>query len=214
MDINTNEVTCDIQFGNITRPTHRNTLWDVAKFEICAHKWADLSEGGYGVALLNDCKYGYGVREGHMTLSLIKSGIHPNPTADQEEHRFTYALLPHMGRWQESNVAEEAYRLNIPVRTATVSHKGNGLPRNFLTVDGSGVMLETVKQAEDENGIILRLYEYTNSRAPVTVSLAKPCSKVQECDLLENATGEIPTENGQFSFEIRPYEIKTFRVID
>ena len=214
LDINTNEVTCDIQFGNITRPTHRNTLWDVARFEICAHKWADLSEGGYGVALLNDCKYGYGVREGHMTLSLIKSGIHPNPTADQEEHRFTYALLPHMGRWQESNVAEEAYRLNIPVRTATVSHKGNGLPRNFLTVDGSGVMLETVKQAEDENGIILRLYEYTNSRTPVTVSLAKPCSKVQECDLLENATGEIPTENGQFSFEIRPYEIKTFRVID
>lgn len=213
VDINANEAAYDIQFGNITRPTHANTSWDAAKFEVCAHKWADLSEGGYGTALLNDCKYGYGIREGHMTLSLIKSGIHPNPVADQEEHAFTYALLPHIGRWQEAAVAEEAYRLNVPVQTAVVTRKGFGLPQSFLTVAGKdSVILETVKQSEDGKATVLRLYEYKNSRVPVTISLAAPFARVEECDLLENPTGELPADNGSFSFEIHPYEIKTFRI--
>ena len=148
-----------------------------------------------------------------MTLSLIKSGIHPNPVADQEEHAFTYALLPHIGRWQEAAVAEEAYRLNVPVQTAVVTRKGPGLPQSFLTVAGKdSVILETVKQSEDGKATVLRLYEYKNSRVPVTISLAAPFARVEECDLLENPTGELPADNGSFSFEIHPYEIKTFRI--
>lgn len=95
VDILAHEADYEIQFGNVKRPTHKNTSWDRARFEVCAHKWADLSEPGYGVALMNDCKYGYDVHEGVMGLTLIKSGIFPNPDADQGQHEFTYALFPH-----------------------------------------------------------------------------------------------------------------------
>lgn len=101
-----------MQFGNVERPTHENTSWDEAKFEVCAHKWADLSECGYGVGLLNDCKYGYDIHDSVMRLTLIKSGIFPNPDADKEIHTFTYALYPHEGDFRSGRVIQEAYDLN------------------------------------------------------------------------------------------------------
>lgn len=212
MDVNANEATYDIQFGNLTRPTHANTMWDVAKFEVCAHKWADLSEGGYGVAILNDCKYGHSIREGHMTLTLLKSGIVPNPVTDQEEHTFTYALLPHMGGWREGNVPQAAYALNIPVRAAVAASKGQGLPHSYVDVSAENVALETVKKAEDSDSTIIRLYEFQNRRTEVTVKLADAFSKVEDCDLMENPEAEIPTDGHSFTFTVKPYEIKTFRL--
>ena len=212
VDINANEASYDIQFGNLTRPTHANTMWDVAKFEVCAHKWADLSESGYGVAILNDCKYGHSIREGHMTLTLLKSGILPNPVADQEEHTFTYALLPHMGGWREGKVAEAAYALNIPVRTAAASAKGEGLPRSYVDVSAENVALETVKQAVEGDSTIIRLYEYQNCRTEVTVTTADRFSKVEECDLLENPIAELSGDGHSFTFTVKPYEVKTFRL--
>ena len=218
-DINANEATYDIQFGNLTRPTHDNTLWDVAKFEVCAHKWADISESGYGAAILNDCKYGYSAREGRMTLSLIKSGILPNPVTDQEEHTFTYALLPHMGSWREGHVPEAAYALNIPVRSVRavdgsvrVSAKGEGLAGQYAAVSAGNVALETVKQALDGEDTILRMYEYRNCRGPVTVTLADEAAHVWECDMLENPIRELETDGHSFTFTIKPYEVMTFRV--
>ncbi len=218
-DINANEATYDIQFGNLTRPTHDNTLWDVAKFEVCAHKWADISESGYGAAILNDCKYGYSAREGKMTLSLIKSGILPNPVTDQEEHTFTYALLPHMGSWREGHVPEAAYALNIPVRSVRavdgsvrVSAKGEGLAGQYAAVSAGNVALETVKQALDGEDTILRMYEYRNCRGPVTVTLADEAAHVWECDMLENPIRELETDGHSFTFTIKPYEVMTFRV--
>ena len=211
-DINANEATYDIQFGNLTRPTHGNTLWDVAKFEVCAHKWADISENGYGVAILNDCKYGHSVREGKMTLSLVKSGIIPNPVTDQEEHTFTYALLPHLGGWREGHVPEAAYALNIPVRSVRAAGKGEGLASRYLTVSAENVALETVKQALDGEDTILRMYEYRNCRGPVTITLAEKAAHIYECDLLENPVCELETDGHSFTFTVKPYEIKTFRV--
>ena len=211
-DLNANEATYDIQFGNLTRPTHDNTLWDVAKFEVCAHKWADISESGYGAAILNDCKYGYSAREGKMTLSLIKSGILPNPVTDQEEHTFTYALLPHMGSWREGHVPEAAYALNIPVRSVRVSAKGEGLAGQYAAVSAGNVALETVKQALDGEDTILRIYEYRNCRGPVTVTLADKAAHVWECDMLENPIRELETDGHSFTFTIKPYEVMTFRV--
>ncbi len=217
VDINTKEATFDIQFGSLTRPTHKNTSWDAAKFETCGHKWADLSEGNYGVSILNDCKYGHGIHEGVMGLTLIKSGILPNPTTDQEEHTFTYALLPHAGSWKDSEVIKEAYRLNIPVRTARMERDAHTKGHmQYLTLFAEGghdnVIVETVKQSESGEGTILRVYECKNMRTKAAIRIMDGAAQVFSCDLLENPQEELAVEQDSFSFTIRPYEIKTFFV--
>ena len=108
--IHNGRATADIQFGNIERPTHRNTSWDKARFETCAHKWFDLSEGDYGVAVLNDCKYGYDVQANVMRQTLLKGAIYPDPHADLGQHVFTYSLLPHTGGWFEGGVHQGRLR--------------------------------------------------------------------------------------------------------
>ena len=106
IDVHTNEATFDIQYGNVKRDTHDNTSWDFAKFEVCHHKWMDVSEDGYGVSMLNDCKYGVGVRNGVIGMSMLKSAIHPNPEADKELHEFTYSIYPHQGGWREAGTVK------------------------------------------------------------------------------------------------------------
>jgi alpha-mannosidase len=212
MEIHTDEATFDIQFGNVTRKVHTNTSWDEARFESCGQKWMDLSEGHYGVSLLNDCKYGHSVKDGNMALTLIKSGIEPNPTTDQEEHFFTYALYPHAETWRNSETVQEAYKLNQPAYAL----KG-GIPKNkytFASVDKKNVMLETVKEAEDGNGIILRIYEYENAatKAFVTLDLGGKKFKVEECNLLEESILPIEANENGFSIRIKSYEIKTYRI--
>lgn len=214
VDINAKEATFDIQFGNLTRPTHKNTSWDRAKFETCGHKWADLSEGGYGVSILNDCKYGYGIHEGVIGLTLLKSGILPNPTTDQEEHTFTYALLPHGGYWKEADVVEEAYRLNIPARAVCMDANAKTDARQYLKLDnrngGSNVIVETVKQAESGEGTVIRVFECKNMRTKASITVPENVTEVVLCDMLENEETVIPVEQGTFEFTIRPYEILTF----
>ena len=114
VDIHSDEATFEVQFGNVTRKVHTNTSWDKARFESCAQKWMDFSEGNYGVSLLNDCKYGHSVRDGVIGLTLIKCGVEPNPNADVEVHTFTYALMPHAGSWKTAGTVAEAYKLNQP----------------------------------------------------------------------------------------------------
>ena len=109
------------------RETTNNYSWDTAKFEACGHKWADLSENSSGVSLLNDCKYGYSIKKGDMSLTLIKSGTYPNEDADIGEHRFTYSIYPHAGRWQEAKTVEMAYNLNVPMPVKRIGkQKGCG----------------------------------------------------------------------------------------
>lgn len=220
VDVNAAEATCDIQFGNLKRPTHRNTSWDMAKFEVCAHKWVDLSEGGYGVSLLNDCKYGYSLHDGNIALTLLKSGIEPNPEADLGEHYMVYSLLPHSGTWQEGNTAEQAYMLNVPVYThlstdaaECKSGSSDAKSGSLLKVTGDNVILETVKKAEDRQGTIVRLYEYKNTRSKTAVEWFGGLSKVYECDLMENNLAEIEKQGNRFEFIVKPYEIKTFRLV-
>lgn len=214
VDINATDATYDIQFGNIKRPTHKNTSWDAAKFEVCGHKWADLSDGGYGVALLNDCKYGYGITEGLMTLSLVKSGTLPNPTTDQEMHYFTYALLPH----QDVNfdeIAKEAYCLNVPTYAAKSDAPTAKLDiDSLLSIDVDNVMIETVKQAEDGNGTIIRMYEYDNRRTKVTLSYPSKFKLIEETNLIEQAGKAVAQNGDSYEFTIKPYEIKTFRIVE
>ena len=215
-DLNAYEATYDIQFGSIKRPAHKNTSWDAARFEVCAQKWADLSEGGYGVALLNDCKYGYGICDGTMTLSLVKSGTLPNPVADQEEHRFTYALFPHLGDCYAADVPREADCLNVPLYGVRTSSPGTGegeLPgASLLSVDANNVVVETVKRAEDGSGIILRVYENKNRRTDACITWTEGFQSVAECDLLERELEKPRPAGTQISFTIKPFEIKTFKL--
>ena len=211
VEIHTDEATFEIQFGNVTRKVHRNTSWDTARFESCGHRWMDLSEGGYGVSLLNDCKYGHSVFDGDMALTLIKSGIEPNKTADQEKHVFTYSLYPHAGNWREAGTAREAACLNQPAYTVTGA--ADGLYYSMFQLDAENIMADTVKMAEDGNGVILRLYEYENKRGKASLKFNGALAQIWECDLMENNLSEIPHDEHEFHFCYKPYEIKTFRVI-
>ncbi|MGI8983369.1 MAG: alpha-mannosidase, partial [Acidimicrobiales bacterium] len=137
VDVHTDRATLEIQFGHVSRPTHQNTSWEQARFEVCAHRWADLSEAGYGVALLNDSKYGYDVRGDTLRLSLLRSPTAPDPECDQGRHHFTYALLPHAGDPFAGGVLEEASDLNTPLQLVSVGRDPGPIPPtgSFLPVD-------------------------------------------------------------------------------
>ena len=210
VDIHSDEATFEIQFGNVTRKVHTNTSWDKARFESCGQKWMDFSEGRYGVSLLNDCKYGHSVHDGTIGLTLIKCGIEPNPNADVEVHHFTYALYPHGGTWKEAGTVQEAYKLNQPAYTVAAGAPGTS--RSFAGVDQDNVILETVKQAEDGNGTIFRLYECQNARTNTVLRVPETVTEAYSTNLLEEIEEELPVENGKIAFTIKPYEIKTILV--
>ncbi|NBD25462.1 alpha-mannosidase [Paenibacillus glycinis] len=187
------EATYDIQFGNVKRPTHWNTSWDYARFESVGHQWADLSERGYGVSLLNDCKYGYDIKDNVMRLSLIKSAIHPDPNADIGEHEFTYALLPHAGDWYAGNTAQEAWALNNPLTSVAGAPAGGTL--SMFALSAPNVMVDAVKKSEDGERIVLRVHEFAGMRANAELRSDLRIRSVRECDLMERpladgATGE------------------------
>lgn len=207
VDIHSDEAAFDIQFGNLTRKVHTNTSWDKARFEVCGQKWMDFSEGRYGVSLLNDCKYGHSVRDGVIGLTLIKSGIEPNPVADQEEHVFTYALYPHAGTWRDAGTVRESCFLNQPLRTVEGGTPGTVF--SFAGVEQPNVVLETVKQAEDGQGTVLRLYESENARTKTTLRVPAGVTKAYSCNLLEEIEEELPVQDGKVRFLTKPYEIKT-----
>ena len=207
LDIRSSEATFDIQYGNVKRPTYENTSWDMAKFETVGHQWADYSETGYGVSLMNDCKYGYSARGHVLGMSLIKCGIYPDYAADQGSHDFTYALYPHKGSWQESGVQKSAWRLNNPLWTVAGAVDTENA---FCKADTGHVAIDCVKKAEDSEDLIVRFHEYEGMRGPVTLHFAFPVASWQETDLMENPEGE--EHNGELKVTVRPYEIRTFRV--
>lgn len=214
VDVHSDRATYEIQYGNVERPTHWNTSWDQARFEVCAHKWADLSEDGYGVSLLNDCKYGHDIREGVMRLTLLKSAKEPNVDADRELHEFTYSLYPHAGDFKTAGTVRMAYALNCPLLAKVAAAHAGSLPKEFSLagVDRENVVIEVVKKAEDSEDVIIRLYECFNRRTAVNLSLGFGIAEVAECDLMENPLESPPHDGNSFGFEIKPYEIRTFRI--
>jgi len=188
VDIHAEKATYEIQYGNVERPTHWNTSWDYARFEVCAHKWADLSESDYGVSLLNDCKYGHDIKNSVMRITLLKSAVEPNIDADREIHEFTYSLYPHSGDFKKGNVVKMAYSLNCPMYAKIEEAHPGSLPQqlSFINIDRDNVIVEVVKKAEDSEHIIVRLYECFNQRVKVKCNLFKNIQTVEECDLLEN----------------------------
>lgn len=208
VDIRATEATYDIQFGNVKRPTHWNTSWDMAKFETVGHQWADLSEPDYGVSLLNDSKYGYDIKENTMRITLLKAAIHPDPHADQGTHSFVYSLYPHIGDWREARIVEKAYDLNDPVKVFAGTETKEA---SFLEVDANHVWVDAIKPAYDGNGMIIRLHEYEGRRGNVTLNVLKNNSSWVETDLMEEPIGEYAVS--PIKFDIKPYEIKTIRIL-
>ncbi len=217
VDVLSPQATYEIQWGNVQRPTHRNTSWDWARFETCAQKWVDLSEGGYGVSLLNDCKYGHDIQDNVLRLSLLRAPTMPDPEADQGEHHFTYSLFPHAGSWDERTIAQ-AYFLNDPLLVSSGSSgapamKPGGLPVSLFSVNSPNVVIETIKAAEDGSGLIVRLYETRRMRGPVTLHCAFPVAAAWRANLLEENQEPLTVAGQQVCFNIRPYQIVTLRVV-
>ncbi|XP_039881724.1 alpha-mannosidase 2C1 [Simochromis diagramma] len=206
--------TYEIQFGHLQRPTHRNTSWDWAKFEVWGHKWADLSEHNFGVSLLNDCKYGYSVHKNTMTLSLLRAPKAPDATADMGIHHFTYAIMPHTRSFQEASVIQCAYNLNFPLRLIQCSP--DTVPWSAFSVTSQAVVLETIKQAEDRGGVlVVRLYESHGSSVTATLRTALPVREAWVCDLLEkqDPNQPVPVTSEGITLDFNPFQIVSLLLI-
>lgn len=224
--LNTTEATYEIQYGNVKRSTAYNTSWDQARFEVCYHKWMDVSEGGYGVSFLNDCKYGVSVEENVIGLSLIKSGRYPNPTADREYHQAVYSIFPHVGSWREAGVVKEAYLLNNPLRGVvpqTIEDGSAGTTKNagtanlpeehsLVTHSNRNVMIEVVKKAEDSGDMVVRLYEFENTRCDVELTFAETAKEVWLCDMMEEKQELLAEDVKACKIKAEPFEIITVLV--
>jgi alpha-mannosidase len=221
VDVNAASATYEIQFGHVSRPTHENTSWDQAKFEVYGHKWVDVAENGYGVSLLNDCKYGYSAEGSTLKLTILKCGTDPNPDADQGQHILTYSLLPHEGDFREAGIIREAYCLNQPLEAVVKpgaeggSSAGQVLPAEFSLASCSreNVILETIKKAEVDEGMILRAYEAFNRRTNAVISVAEGFSRAYLCDLMENILEELPFDGKRVALQLTGFEIVTLKFV-
>lgn len=208
--VRSDHATFETMYGAVTRPTHRNSPWDAARFEGCGHRFGDISEPGYGVALLNDGKYGYEALGSELMLSLLRSPLYPDPLADEGIHHFTYSLLPHIGNWTEADVVQQAFALNSPLILTT----GNAKP-SFVTVDGVPLGIGALKCAEDGNGLILRLYEPHGARGIASLRFGRPIDSVAVVNLLEEPQTEMISviDGHTVALAFHPFEVKSLRIV-
>jgi len=206
--------TYEIQFGHLERPTHANTSWDAARFEVPAQRWADLSEPGFGVALLNDCKYGYDARANVLRLSLLRAPTWPDPDADRGTHRFSYALVVHNGLATDgASVVDEAERFNLPVRVVRGGGAPGPLPASGSVAEVEGAAVSAVKRADLSDDLVVRCYEPRGAHSGAVVRLpdGQP-AEARRCDALERPLDRAPIPpgpDGAVRIELRPFELVT-----
>lgn len=210
------DYTCDIAFGNIKRPAYRNNTFEQAKFEVSAHNWIDLSEDSYGVAIFTDCKYGFDVEKNRMSITLLRGPVYPDPDSDIEKSSFTYSLFPHRGYWKDAEVNQRALEFNNPLISMLNEEitKDSNLPGkfSFFKIDKINITLEAVKKSNNDESIIVRLVERYGRRSNACLTAFKNIKKIFECDLLENNLKELKPSTNNLTFNIAPYEIKTFKI--
>ncbi|KAI9770329.1 MAG: Glycoside hydrolase, 38 vacuolar alpha mannosidase [Geoglossum simile] len=226
VDIVNTEASYETQFGITRRPTHYNTSWDMAKFEVCCHKWADLSENGFGVSILNDSKYGFATVGNVMRLSLIRAPKAPDADADMGRHHIRYAILPHTGS-VDSNVVRTAANFNNPMRFC-YRPANSPYPSllNSINLTGSpSLILDTVKRGEDDEdvsrgefagrkgrSVILRIYDSLGGKSRGTIKTTLPVRRAWKTNVLEDDLDEVKIEKGEIKIELRPFEVATFRL--
>lgn len=230
VDIRNTEASYETQFGVIRRPTHYNTSWDMAKFEVCCHRFADLSENGYGVSILNDTKYGFSTAGNVMRLSLLRSSKAPDADADMGTHHIRWAILPHQGALSHVTVRRAA-EFNSPLKLLSAPSREAGLvalsePPVSLTSDSSkALVIDTVKRGEDDEdvsrgelpvkegrSVIVRLYDSLGGRARGTVITTWDVTRVTKVNLLEDELEEVVFEGGKFAVDLRPFEVATYKL--
>ncbi|MCK5128689.1 MAG: alpha-mannosidase [Clostridiales bacterium] len=200
----------EMQFGYIDRPTHDNTSWDAAKYEVCNHKWSDLSENRYGIAILNDCKYGISCKDSDIRLTLHKGGCRPDPRGDEGIHYLTYSLLPHKGSFDAEKVVRPSYELNIK---PTVICGRTNINESLLSIDVSNVIIESIKPSENGKGYIVRMYECECSAVPsCKITFNRTPAEVLVTDLLEEPLENLEIIDNTVETIFRPFEIKTLLI--
>lgn len=211
VDIRSVQAAYDIQFGHAYRSNHWNTSWDKARFESVGHQWADLSETGYGVSLLNDSKYGYDIKDNQIRLSLLTSAVNPNPDADRGEHTFIYSLYPHVGEFLTAGIPEAAWGLNNPLKVMAGKTKDLKRPLYFDSEDP--VFVDCFKQAEDGDGFVLRIHDHTGGKRKITLRLMECFTQWCEISLIENEiTDWNLLENNELEIDLKPFEIMTIKL--
>ncbi|AHF93959.1 hypothetical protein OPIT5_01440 [Opitutaceae bacterium TAV5] len=223
------EAAFEIQFGHVKRPTHFNTLHDIARFESCAHKWFDLSQPDYGVAVLSESKYGCAVHGSTLRLSLLRAPTYPDPEADQGEHRFAFALYPHTGDLVAGEVVRRAWEFNCPPTVLSAAPAAGNFDETlagpapaaaaWFAVDSPHLVIDTIKKAEDSEALIVRLYEAHGTAGETTLASSLPFSRCTRVNLLEDETeppfaspdGADPHAAG-VSFPYRPFEIISLKL--
>lgn len=211
LDISSTTVKNEIQFGHMDRPITRNNSYEAAKFEVCNHKWTDLSESRFGVAILNDCKYGISTYEGNLCLTLLRSGTHPDVTGDEGVHEFTYSLYPHNGGFTTQNVVRESYLLNIPV--TAVSGSG-ALEKPLITLSADNIVCEAIKPAAlRDDAFVVRLYEAERNKTVCKVGVPDGIKAVYRTNILEDIKEELPITDQTVTVPFRPFGIVTLMFV-
>ncbi len=212
IDAHADYATYEIQFGCLRRPNHFNTSWDYARFEVAAQRWMDLSEPGFGVTMLNDCKYGHSCRGNVMGLSLLRSTKSPDPNADMGPHEFRYALMPH-GGFDPADAVATAESMNQPPRV--LARPGHPDRKTIAEVPARcGVVIDTIKPAEDGDGLIMRLYECRGARAACDLKIHPAVTNVEETNLLEQTSNvrRLDCVGGAVRLNLRPFQVLTLRL--
>lgn len=200
--------TYEMQYGVVERPNHESDSIAMSRYEVPAHRFADLSEHGFGVALLSECKYGFAALESVLEASLLRAPFAPDPNCDRGKHRFAYAIVPHEGDWRNGLVAA-GLRFNNPIRWSQI---GPEQPMSFASCDNSNVVLDTVKQAEDGKGLVLRLYEAHGGSCTARIRLATPIKSAHVCNILEEDGDKLKVVDGQIEVKITPYKMISVHV--
>jgi len=218
------QATYGTQFGHVSRPTHRNTTWDLARFEVCAHRFADLSEPGFGLSLLADCKYGFSAHDSVLGLSLLRSPKWPDPEADMGEHEFTYAVMPHGGDWRAAGVDAEGESLAAPLQARPIARRpgrpGAWAPFRVSTDGPVGIGISAFKPAHDDHRLIFRFHESHGGRGVVHIDWNLPIASVAPVDLLERPTSlrgfehhtELRNGPSRTSVAVRPFQLVTLAI--
>ena len=210
LDILADSARHEIQYGHLERPTHRNRPQDRARFEVCAHKWTDVSENGFGAAVLNDCKYGVSVLGSDVRLTLLTSGVHPDARADAGRHVVTYSLLPHACGFSAESVIRPAYELNSPP-IAFPCRGPNKTPPRLVSVDSPNIIIESVKWAQRGKAMVIRLYEAGKTATQARLRFHVGVSSVTRTNLLEERPRKVSVRNGRVRLRLKAFEIVTLR---
>ncbi len=215
VDIRSRSASCEIAHGSAEYPTHYNTRYDLAKFEFCAHKWADLSEGGYGASVLNDCKYGYDVHENVIRITLMRAPNCPDPVGDVGVSTFRYSFYPHSGNWRDAQTVKLGFCENVPLRAFFIEKNADGEDRgrSFITLSADNIAIDALMLARDGSGTIFRVYETETRHTEVTATIDLPFSGVVETNLMEVEERKIATDGRSFTFSVKPHEVKTFKLL-